>query len=422
MKSAEQSLPDNSLRYLIWYSIAVVLVMLVSTVILSGQGYALASTAVWGAILGQVILSLAMLFAHFRRLTTAAMGHFVVVLMSVLLLGWYLYATGGHTNPVISILLVPLALSAALFDWRPTVLMGVCVVLMYTFLTQYFVPLSLSESGGHHGHDQHFMQLHLIGMWLTFTMSVLLIAGLVLPLALSVRRQQALISQQREKILQDEKLVALATFAASAAHKLGTPLSTLSILVEDFKELVVDKPEWQQDREVMAQQIDLCKTTLQDMMRRADSLRHNIREPLLVGDLIQHLKEQFNLLHPQMALQVSNHVDAALAVLADATLEQAALNLLDNAARVSDSPPQLSVQQDGTHLLLQIKDSGPGIPARIQQDLGQPFVTTRKDGLGLGLFLSHATIDRLGGELRLLPGKQGTTIEVRLPLREPDDE
>ncbi len=73
------------------------------------------------------------------------------------------------------------------------------------------------------------------------------------------------------------------------------------------------------------------------------------------------------------------------------------------------------MQREGEWLCLRIRDSGAGIPEAIRAQLGQPFVSSRAGGTGLGLFLSHASINRLGGTLRLQSDEAGTVTEVRLP-------
>ena len=405
-------------RYLHGYNCALVGVMLLASGLLIWQGFQLPSMVVCGAIVIQLLLSVGVWFVLRRGIQQSLKLYFSVFILSVVNFGLYLYGAGGHTNPAISILLVPVALSAVLLHWRKTITLSLVVVSLYTLLTSYYIPLAVGSEGGHHSAHQHdnLMQFHLLGMWLTFAISTALICVLVIPLAHSVRRQQALIARQSEKLLQDEQLVSLATFAASSAHKMGTPLSTLSILVDDLCEVVAGKPEWQKDRELMVQQISLCKNILQEMVRKAEDLRQNSREPILVSELVGSLREQFNLLHPQLALQVSSDASQDIKVLADATLEQALLNLLDNAVRASRSAPQMSIKSKSDNLVISIKDAGPGIPEDIRQQLGQSFVSTRKDGLGLGLFLSHATINRLQGELTLQTGVDGTVVEIRLPL------
>lgn len=406
-----QPLQQKSLYYLTWYMFSMALVMLASAIAFRNQDIAL-SPAVYRILIPlQLLLSVVTLLAA-KRFTSVKVGLYLcLVWVSILLLGWFLFESGGHTNPVISLLLIPLAFSAALMGWQSTGVIAATVLLLYTLLTQYYVPLTV-----HDHHSGHFMQLHLIGMWFTFALSVLLVVSLVLPLAVSGRRQQALISQQREQMLQDEKLVTLATFAASAAHKLGTPLSTLSVLTEDLKEELAERGEWQQEAELMAQQIAVCKNTLHELMNRADKLRNNAREPVQAAELMIQLREQFNLLYPLRTLRVKDNSSRDDQVAADDTLLQALLNLLDNAARVSAADPELEVDVKDEQLRFRIRDYGPGVPEVIKKQIGEPFVTSRGDGLGLGLFLSHATINRLGGTISLISSENGTVMEVKLPL------
>lgn len=415
-------LPGTGARYLLWYNAALALVMVGAAWAMVSRDFHLPLVLTLGAVGGQLLLTAVCAGLQRRLQSDQGKAYLAVLLLSMFNLAVYLYASGGHTNPVISLLLLPLALSAVVLRPWQTVVLAVVLVLLYTLLTNFYQPLTrvATDHSQHGDSHQNFMQLHLLGMWLTFAVSALLICVLVIPLARSVREQQQLISQQREKILQDEQLVALATFAASAAHKMGTPLSTLSVLVDDFKDLVANEPDWQQDRDLMAQQIELCKSILQGMMQRADSLRQNSRFAMPAANLLQQVREQFNLLHPRFELKIDNQC-GDVAVMADGNLEQALLNLLDNAVRASNHAPRLRAYEEEGQLLLEIKDSGPGIPEQIQQQLGQPLTSSRKDGLGLGLFLSHATVERLGGELRLHSGADGTTIKVSLPLVEVSD-
>lgn len=408
-----QPLQQKSLWYLAAYMGILLLVMVSSSLGFSSLPSAPQQKSDWLLLPLQAALTMTTcLLALSARIRANAGLYLGFLLGSIAVLGGYLFEAGGHTNPVISLLLVPLAISAALLGWQATALVALTVLLLYTVLTQYFIPL---DGGGEHHH--HFMQLHLVGMWITFALSVLLILGLVLPLAMSVQRQQALINKQREQMLQDEKLIAMATFAASAAHQLGTPLATLAVLVGDLQD-TMQETGVQEDLALMKEQIQICKSTLYDMMRKAERPRHEAGQTSTVTALVHALQQQFNLLHPARALELTDSALPESRIECDDTLIQALLNLLDNAVRACQENPRLDVTQEGSRLRLRIYDQGPGLPAEVERNVGTPFLRSSHPGagLGLGLFLSNATINRLGGTLQLISTSDGTLTEVWLPV------
>lgn len=360
-----------------------------------------------------------------KRQVVRAGNFLLLLMMSVLLLGWFLHDSGGHTNPLISLLLVPLAMSAALLGWQASGIIAIAVIAIYAGLMNFYVPLDDQSMSGHHHHgDNQMAQLHLFGMWITFCLSVLLILGLVIPLATSLRKQREFIAEQREQALQDERLVAMATFAASAAHQMGTPLSTLSVLADDLAHDFKDNEMVQKDIQLMAEQVDLCKTTLHSMMRRADAIRNHEQETVSVESFVQQIKKQFNLLNPAYVLRLKNSFPANIFIKSDETLEQAILNLLDNAARASESNPDMVFERKDDRVCLKIFDTGPGISDSVVEKIGQPYISTREqnEGMGLGLFLSNSTINRLGGRLKMYAADAGSVTEVWLPSVPLEDE
>ena len=417
----QQTLPPNSLTFLKWYMLFVSLAVITMALVFQWQGYPLPGRLFWWAIPMQCVASLVIVLAFKPGRQLRTDFYLLLLLTSMLLLGWFLYDSGGHTNPLISILLLPVAMAAAILSWQASILMAICAIGIYTGLTEFYVPLE-SQLQGHANH-QHFMQLHLLGMWLTFSLSALLLLLLVQPMAASIRKQKEQIAQQREDTLRDEQLIALATFAASAAHQMGTPLSTLALLVEDLKEFNANA-DTRQDLETMESQIQLCKSTLQEMMQKSEQIRNDSTATQSVGALLEQLQKLFTLLHPGLSLEIKqpNPELHSLQLTSNATLEQAILNLLDNAAKASNSNPVIAVELSQNQMALIIEDNGPGLPKNIEQDIGKPFLRAeamvcddKTAGMGLGLFLSNATINRLGGQLKMLSDGSGTRAEVWLP-------
>ena len=140
--------------------------MIVSALALRWQGYSLTTGVFWWLIPTQCLATLGavLLSKPGRQITT---GFYLLLLFfSMLLLGWFLHDSGGHTNPLISILLLPIAMAAAILGWQASVIIALIAIGIYTGLTEFYIPLAPQTHD--HDHHQQFMQLHLLGMWITF--------------------------------------------------------------------------------------------------------------------------------------------------------------------------------------------------------------------------------------------------------------
>jgi two-component system sensor histidine kinase RegB len=159
---------------------------------------------------------------------------FAQLCVDVAALSILLYYSGGSTNPFISLYLLPLVIAAATLPPRYTWSMAALTTLCYTFLMKFYVPLPMphgqspAASGMHDmaGMDEEsIFSLHVLGMWLGFVLSAAIIAWFVVRMAQAVRQRDETLARVREEILRNERIVALGTQAASAAHEMGTPLS-----------------------------------------------------------------------------------------------------------------------------------------------------------------------------------------------------
>ncbi|MBP6808561.1 MAG: hypothetical protein KA125_09760, partial [Chromatiaceae bacterium] len=144
------------------------------------------------------------------------------------LLAWgaYLFLSGGATNPLISILLPLVAIGALVLGQRQAWLFALAAILIYSFLWKYYVPLYIADY-------QMAGTLHLVGMWLVFALSAVMVVWFILQLTASIRSRDQELAAARERAIRDDWLISLGSQAAGAAHELSTPLATLNILVDD---------------------------------------------------------------------------------------------------------------------------------------------------------------------------------------------
>jgi two-component system sensor histidine kinase RegB len=138
-----------------------------------------------------------------------------------------LYLSGGAANPLISLLLVPVTVAALSLSGTLTAAVAALSIALYTFLVWFYLPLSVADA-------ERATRLHLAGMWLTFVVSVAMIAWFIARMTASVRERDRHLAAAREKALRDERVVALGALAAGAAHELGTPLATIAVVIGDL--------------------------------------------------------------------------------------------------------------------------------------------------------------------------------------------
>jgi two-component system sensor histidine kinase RegB len=333
------------------------------------------------------------------------------------LYGALIYQTGGATNPFISLLLIPLLISAATLSWRFTWLMALIVVLFYSSLLHYYIPVLPAQTGHQYSLSSLF-DIHITGMWLNFLFTVVLITWFIVRLQQTMRQQESRLHRERERRLRDQQMVSLATFAAGTAHELGTPLSTMSVILNDMT-LEARTPEFAEDIALLRQQVDACSARLKSMARNAEEAGAEVNRP--ADEALHELLERWLLIRPQAQYRVSPVSAGKAPTISDSPqLQQSLTNLLNNAMDASDAPIEIDLSWDTEQVWLKIRDHGPGLPLTEVTDLGRPFVTTKGNGLGIGLFLTATTLAQHHGDVRLYNHPEGGTLtEVRLPIPQP---
>jgi len=344
---------------------------------------------------------------------------FIQLLLDVAAITGVFYYTGGASNPFIWFYLLPLLIAATILPRVYTWIMAGLTVTCYSVLLFRYVPLP--HAAMHH--DGGF-QMHIFGMWLGFLISAGFVAVTIVGMAHSLRERERKLAEAREQALQNEQLVALGSLAAGAAHELGTPLGTMAILVNELeREYSGDVDRLLHDKlDILGQQIARCKQALSVISATAGADRAEAGHRMPVADYVRQVVAEWQARRPGITLDVQ--LDRRLPdseIIAERTLTQALVNILNNAADVS--PEHIRLEATGTvsRLTLVISDRGPGLHEGVSGQLGRRFVTTKDDGMGVGLYLARATVRRLGGDLSIRNGEQGGTItRITLPLLAPD--
>lgn len=319
-----------------------------------------------------------------------------------------LYYSGGSTNPFVSYYLVPLTIAAATLPWLYTVVLSGLALAGYTLMLVWYDPVIVSPE------DRTTMLVY--GMWLSFALAAALITFFVARMAEQLRRQEQYQAQRREESMRDQQLLAVATQAAGAAHELGTPLATMSVLLKELRQEYND-PQLSEDLVLLQSQVQLCKESLRQLVRAAEADRRQAILEQTVREWVESVLKRWHLMHPEATYRF--HClgkGSPPRILPPADLGQSLLNLLNNATDASPDNLEVRLDWDPQWISLTIRDHGAGVPLAIAEQIGRPFITTKGKGFGLGLFLSQASVTRAGGTVKLYNHEDGGTLtELRLP-------
>jgi len=351
-----------------------------------------------------------------RATTTIAGAH---LLLDSLALTALLALSGGVTNSFTTMYFVPMTLATQL---SPRWTWAVAAASLLGFAALFVLaPLPASPPG----HEHHFMG-HVRGMWVAFGMSAAFMTYFVHRIALSLARQRAELGRLRLAAAQDRQLAALGTLAAGAAHELGSPLGTVSMLVGDLA--LMSAAEREEATATIKQELQRCKHILSQMSSpelRVRSLAA-AAEPWPLAQLATELHGEAG------ELRLSIEQDAAVQAGATTTQPQEVLGqilraVVSNAADACRARPgsagiQVRLGAVGGEAQITVVDDGVGMAPQAAAAAFDPFFSTKAEGqgMGLGLYLARAHLRALGGaiELESRPG-HGTRVQVRVPMTEP---
>ncbi len=346
---------------------------------------------------------------------------FCHILVDVFFLIVLLLNTGGASNPLISYLLVLLALTATLLPQSYVNAFSVGGIAIYTSFLLLDLTSDHQTAMSPENEDMTF-QLHLVGMWVIFLVSAILISVLITRMAKAIKVRELNLAEARENELRNEQLVAIGTLSAGTAHALGTPLSTMAVLLTELDNLDADELkaiDIKSDISVLRQQVTRCKNSLTQLIRYYNKDNTEEDEELSLKTFSEDIQDYIVNVHPTSSIDFHIGSNADSIVNSNLSVKHAVINLIENAIKAADEHVDVnfSVTTDSpAKFEISIKDDGAGIPSEVMEKIGEPFISSRKDSMGLGIFLANAAVERCGGSIEMLNMKEGGALSViRLP-------
>ena len=336
------------------------------------------------------------------------------LLMDVTALSGQLYLSGGATNPFVSLFLLQVVLGSVLLDrWSSWALVAATSA-AFAVLTVFHQPITLPAM-----FDRSLFALHVQGMWVCFALVAVLLVMFVTRINSNLRAQDArLIGIQRQAV-EEEHIVRIGMLASGAAHELGTPIASLSVILGDWRRLeaIAREPDLARDVAEMQAEVQRCKAIVTSILLASGDPRGEASVATSVRELFNEIVVDWIAARGFHGLHYEDKFGDDVEIASDVVLHQAVFNLLDNAAEVSPARIDMRLTRADADLVLVVQDAGTGFPADQLANLGQPYNSSKAAfGHGLGLFLVGNVARKLGGTLSARNTASGAEVIFRLPL------
>ncbi len=353
-----------------------------------------------------------LIFARwFRRQPAVAEWHLgAVMVVDIALLTGLLYFTGGPANPFSFLYLVQIALAAVVLRAHWTwMLVGLSFVAFGILLVAHR-ELHLADAA-----------VHQKGMWVALGVASAFIVHFLLRILSALRQREHELTEARNLASRQERLASLATMAAGAAHELATPLSTVALVAKEIERAASrrDDADVVEDARLIREQVGRCRMILDQMAGGAGENPGEGIETVTVGELIREALTGSRA-GPEVIVDYAAGLEGKGVHLPPRAVAQALRSLITNAqdASPAEEPVKVVATRRKKELIIEILARGRGMDPEILERIGEPFFTTKAPGrgMGLGLFLTRAVIESLGGSLDIdsVPG-EGTAVVMRLP-------
>jgi two-component system sensor histidine kinase RegB len=340
---------------------------------------------------------------------------FCAMLFDVGLLTVQLYLSGGATNPFIELYLLQVVLGAVLLDrWSSWTIVGVTACCFAT-LTVRYRPLVLPA-----GYGGSFFELYTIGSLLCFALIATLLVLFMTRITTNLQGRDTHLADLRQQAAEEDHIVRMGLLASGAAHELGTPLASIAVILADWRRMPVlaRAPGLLAEIGEMQAEVQRCKRIVTGILLAAGEARGEAPEIVSLHLFLDGIVDDWRALHPGVEVDYVARVGDNPQIVSDPALKQVIANILDNAAEASPDWIGFRGERSGDHLVLAVRDRGPGFSAERIAGFGKPYQSSKAEpGHGLGLFLAVNVVRKLGGTASVANRDLGgAEVTLTLPL------
>ena len=321
------------------------------------------------------------------------------LLYDLMQLSILLYLTGGILNPFAILLIIPTIFSSTFLSMGTTIILGVITSFLLFFLSKFYLPLP-----GMNADMFNVPNFYSLGILTSILIGLIFLSYFGIRFAGETKKRSEALNKLQEVISKEYELESLGGQAAAAAHSLGTPLATISVVAKELKKEIGDNKEFSKDIDLLVSQSKRCSEILKQISKKQieeDIFLSSIKLEDLLEEIINSFKETSS---KKIELYVEDDQNK-INIQRSPEIIYGLRNFIENAVKFSKSKVKINLKSNEKIIEIKINEDGPGIPEDIINKIGEPYIKSKSkkvsanSGLGLGTFLGKTLLERQNAKL-----------------------
>tara|TARA_B100001175_G_scaffold294502_1_gene281817 strand:+ start:100 stop:1395 length:1296 start_codon:yes stop_codon:yes gene_type:complete len=340
----------------------------------------------------------------------------IFLIYDLIQLSLLLYLTGGISNPFSILLIVPAIVSSTFLSMGTTFILGSLTIIFLFLLNIFHFPLP-----GLHENSFTFPEYYLIGFFIAIIIGLIFLSYFGIRFAGEVKKRSDALYKLQQVIAKEYELESLGGQAAAAAHSLGTPLATITVVAKELRKEIGLDSKHSKDLDLLISQSKRCGEILKQISQKQiieDKFIGAVRLEDLLVEILRSFMETSN---KSINLNTNNDKNK-INIQRSPEMIFGLRNFIGNAVKFSEKLVEVEIESNENNICIEIKDDGPGFPEDIVQVLGEPYIKSRskklneQSGTGLGTFLGKTLLERQGAKLSFAKNQEkkfgGASVKI----------
>jgi len=360
-----------------------------------------------------VIISLSVnVFSFFKNKTNNYLSDkeaFYFLSFDTIQLGILLYLTGGIFNPFSLLLIAPLIISASYLPISYSIALLVLSIMGVGIISNFYLPIIWEETF-------NVPNFFTYGLTLSLIIALIFISIYVYLFANSSRRISEALSQARSALANQKKVSEIGSLSAAAVHELSTPLNTIFLILNDLleEESIKNNHDIKKEVNLLKSQADRCRNILLTLSKNPENLKDNFFNKTTISNLLKISFDKFNDKKIIFKINLKSEENEPLIIFKDEIVYGVG-NIVQNAVQHAKSKIYVDIFWDQSEFIINIVDDGSGFKQETIDQIGKPYISRQKNGMGLGIFIAKNMIENIGGSIFCKNLKDfGANVEIKI--------